>query len=102
MNKLINRSANEPKRIVGVYSARKAAEFLELSDNTFSKGMAGGHIIPQALIEGDSRNSFGFEKAYLAEVKQALPKDLAKGQSIFTPEIITKLKQIKERWKQKA
>lgn len=87
-----------------VISARAAARYIDLADNTFFKALEAGIFIPQAKIEGDPRPSYGFETDYLDEIKAAIPSrgNRVGGQTIFTPEIRVKLEAIKRKWEKRS
>jgi hypothetical protein len=82
---------------------RKAADYVGLAINTFSKGMAAGLFVPQAKIESDPRPAFGFETAYLDEIKRIIvdASDRAQGAPIFTNDVREKLLALAKKWAKK-
>lgn len=100
-NKMLNKQDEEPRHKQSVISARKAASLIGLSPNTFMKGLEGKVLIPQARIDGEKRPSYGFEKDYITEIAVHIPRDLAGGQTVFTPEVRAAIKEINIKWAKK-
>ena len=83
-------------------SLQWAAAECGLALNTFSKGVAAGWILAQATIEGETKNAYGFSPEYVAEIKPIFRTNRVQGESVFTPEVITKLELINARWKKRS
>lgn len=83
-----------------VISARKAAEFLNLSKAVFFTAIATDTIQWQAKIqdEPDDKPAYGFNTDYLEEVLKVLPKKRGKTQRVFTDAIKAKLEEVNNRW----
>lgn len=87
-----------------VISARKAAEFLNLSKAVFFTAIDAGIIHWQAKIqdEPDDKPAYGFNIEYLKEVLKTLPKKRAKTQRVFNPTVKAQIEAINKRWYEKT
>lgn len=102
LKNLLSSKHGQTGREQGVISARKAAERLKLSHNTFFKAIAAGTIIAQAEIEHDDRTIYGFEPSYLESINKILPKHRIGGQTVFTEDIVARVKELNKIWKKEA
>lgn len=86
-----------------VISARKAAEFLNLSKAVFFTAIDSEVIQWQAKIQDDpsDKPAYGFSIEYLEEVLRILPKKRSKTGRVFSEQIKEKIAAINNKWFEK-
>lgn len=101
MNRNVVNTLPDEKGVKGK-AMKWAADECGLAIGTFSKGVAAGHILAQQVIEGDSKNAYGFAPEYVEEIKPIFNTNRAQGESVFTPGVIEALNEINARWKRRS
>lgn len=87
----------------GMISGRQAADYLDISDNTFMKALEGGHLVPQMeLLRPLRKPERGFAMQYLEAVKAILPDKRIQRMTVFTEEVIKRLQPINKSWRGKT
>lgn len=87
----------------GMLSGRQAADYLNISDNTFMKAVEGGYIVPQIeLKRPPGRIERGFVVQYLETIKKIIPRKRVQRLSVFTPPIFEMLLPINKEWRLKS
>lgn len=91
-------AAYETTRKAPMISGRQAADYLNISDNVFFPAIRGGILLAQMEARRQTSTQYSFAVEYLDQVRKVLPIERRKGLTVFTRDVVERLKPINKSW----